>query len=414
LNIGSAVLWILDGRVYSISSAFALTNVGALAGSLPVTVARNNNATPQNVVVTENGCFNLFAASAPTSFADVDLPASPTSVSFLNGYFLWTFGDGRIFASDLNSVSVASNSFHTEQGLFIRRGFVFAGRFYAFGDKWTAVFRDAGTSPFPLAKEVVIPRGIIGTWAIAGDEVGWANTPIFVGDDHIVYRLDGYTPIPISTEDVSRDIRAAAIAEEGSLLEASTYMYGGHAMWTLTYPGNWTWEYNLTTKRWHEKKSYGRDDWRARRSIRAFDRWLVGDDATGRLFEINGEYFLEDIDALIWHVESGSVSAFPNGIVIPRASFNMTAGVGAFPLVGDPNPVDPTPQVSISWSLDGGHTFGIPLLRPLGGPGESKWYPQVLSCGLSRGQGLRFKLRVSDPVHVALHSGVVDAENRGP
>jgi hypothetical protein len=401
------LLWVLDNRIYAVDSAFTMTDLGALLGTLPVTMARNNNASPQNVAVTENGCFNVFTGSAPTGFADPDLPASPTSVSFLNGYFLWTYGDGRIFASDLNSVSVATNSFHVEQGLFIRRGFTYAGRFYAFGNKWTTVFRDAGTSPFPLAREVVIPRGIIGTFAIAGGDVGWANVPIFAGDDGIVYRLDGYTPVPISTDDVSRSIREAFVAGEDHLLEASVHMYGGHAMWTLTSPDRWTWEYNLTTRSWHEKISYGREDWRGRASIRIFDRWLVGDATTGRLFEMSGDYFLEDVNALIWRVDSGSVSDFPNGVAVSRASFNMTAGVGAYPTIGDP-------KVLIAWSLDGGHTFGTPLVRRMGGPGESKWYPSILSLGLSRGQGLRFRLTVSDAVHVALHGGVVDGEARGP
>lgn len=407
LDTGSVVFWIVDNRVLSFDSTFGVTDIGTLAGTLPVTVAKNNNAIPQYVVVTENGCFNLLTAAPPTSFVDPDLPSSPTSVSFLDGYFLWTFGNGGIWASDINQVSVASNSFHIEQGLFVRRGFVFGGRFYAFGDKWTTVFRNAGTAPFPLAREVVIPRGIIGTFAVAGDDIGWANTPIFVGDDHIVYKLDGYTPVPVSTDDVSRDIRVAALAGDGGLLEASVHMYGGHAMWTITYPDHWTWEYNLSTQKWHEKISYGREDWRGRRSVRAYNRWIVGDAATGRLFEMTGDYFLEDVDALIWQVD-GALMAFPNGIVVPRVDFNMTAGVGSFPGTADP-------KVLISWSLDGGHTYGIPLIRPLGGPGQSKNHPYILSCGLSRGQGVRFRLRVSDPVHVALHGGtVLEPDIRGP
>jgi len=165
---GSSVFWILDDRTLSFDSSFTVTDLGALVGVDPITLAKNNAAVPNFVAVTALGCFNLFTASAPTNFADADLPASPTSVCSFHGYFVWSFGDGRIFASDLNSVSVDALSFTTEQGLFVRRVVPYGDRVYAFGDKWIGVYRDAGTIPFPFAREVTIPRGIVGTHAVAG------------------------------------------------------------------------------------------------------------------------------------------------------------------------------------------------------------------------------------------------------
>ena len=96
---GATLLVAMNSRVHAVTVAgetFSSSNLGALAGSLPVTIARNNAATPDIVCVSENGCFNLFTGSAPTSFADPDLP-QPNSVSVINGYFIWTIGDGRIF-----------------------------------------------------------------------------------------------------------------------------------------------------------------------------------------------------------------------------------------------------------------------------------------------------------------------------
>jgi hypothetical protein len=53
------------------------------------------------------------------------------------------------------------------------------------------------------------------------------------------------------------------------------------------------------------------------------------------------------------------------------------------------------------------------VIRHLGGPGFTKSHPYVLNCGLSKGQGLRYRLRVSDPVHVGLNGGIVETEPRG-
>lgn len=406
MDADTVAFWILDDRAVKFDSAYTITDLGALSGDLPVTLAKNNAASPDYVVVTENGCFNLFTGSAPTSFADADLPASPTSVCDFDGYFVWTYGDGRVFASDLNAVTVNALSFTTEQGLVCRRAVRYGGRLYILGDKWTGVYRDAGTSPFPFAREATVPRGIVGTHAIAGWETGWANQLIFVGDDFIVYRLDGYTPVPVSTDDVSRDVQAAVLAGNSNLIEAFVYMYGKNAFWVVSCHDTFTWEYNLTTGEWNERLSYAIDNWKGMKSIRIFNNWHIGDEYSGELYTISGDYFLEGTDPLIWNVESGIVSGFPRGTVIPRASFHITSGVGTYP--GVPNPV-----VEISWSLDGGASYGTPVLRRLGGPGETKSHPYILNTGLSRGQGVRFRLKVSDAVHVGLNGGTVEIESRG-
>src|SRR5215831_2122621 len=406
LDTGVEALWILDNRIMKFDGNFNVTDLGAFAGVEPVTVARNNAATPNNVGVTQDGAFNLLTTGSPTSFADPDLPPNPSSVCDFDGYFVFSYPDGRIYASDLNSVNVAADSFTVEQGLNVRRVVRHAGRLYALGDKWTGVYNDAGKSPFPFQREVTIPRGIVGTHAIAGWETGWANQLLWAGDDFVVYKLDGYTPTPISTDDISRDIQAAVVAGKRDLIEAFVYMYGRSAFWVLTCHEDWTWEYNVSTGEWNERKSYNRDNWKGMKSLRIFDRWLIGDEYSGELYQISGTYFLEATHPLIWQVESGALHNIPRGIVIPRASFNCTTGVGSYPGTADP-------KVLISWSLDGGYTFGLPVTRRLGGPGETKSHPYVLSCGLSKGQGIRYRLSVSDPVHVGLMGGVVEDEPRG-
>jgi hypothetical protein len=407
LDAESVCFWVLDDRVRTFTSTFGLNDGGPLVGTEPVTFGRNNAfPTKQNVVVTENGCFNLFIGSGPTPFADPDLPAGPTSVCDFEGYFIWSFAGGQIYASDLNSVGVQADSFNTEQGLNIRRVVRYGGRLYAFGDKWTGVYRNAGTIPFPLAREVTIPRGIVGTHAIAGWETGWANQLLWVGDDFIVYKLDGYTPTPVSTNDVSRDIQASVLAGGRNFIEAFVYMYGNNAFWVISSHDSWTWEYNLVTGEWNERESFNKVNWKGMRSVRVFDRWIIGDQDTGDLYQVSGTYFLEGTDPLIWRVESGILTGFPRGMIIPRASFNITTGVGTIDFVADP-------RIEISWSLDGGYSYGDPVLRRLGGPGETHSHPYVLQCGLSRGQGVRYRLRVSDPVHVGLSGGTVEVEPRG-
>jgi hypothetical protein len=404
LDCGNVLLWILNNRVFSVISDFTTTNLGTLPGDKPVTTARNNAVIPQNLVVTEHGCFNLFTVGAPTPFADEDLPSGPTSICDFEGYFIWSFASGHIYASDLNTVDVNPLSFNIEQGLEVRRVVRFVSRVWAFGDKWCGVYKNAGTSPFPLARETTIPRGIVGTHAVAGWEAGWANELIWAGDDFVVYRMQGYKPIPVSTDDVSRDIQRAVLDGRRDFIEAFCYMYNNNAFWVLHCHDLWTWEYNIATGAWNERKSFQQNNWRANRCVRIFDRWLVGGDSA-ELFELSGDYFKEDLDPLIWLVETGVVSGFPQRMHIPNASFHITAGVG--PAAGV------EPRVAISWSLDGGHSWGNPVLRNMGAPGKTKFYPSVRNSGISRGHGIRYRLVVSDNVHVGLSGGVIDPQPRG-
>jgi hypothetical protein len=283
----------------------------------------------------------------------------------------------------------------------------FRGEVFAFGDKWTGVYKNAGTSPFPLERRsFTIARGIAGTHAVAGWEDGWANELLWVGEDSVVYRMNGYTPQAVSNPDVVRAIQSCA---DQTLLEASVYMNGGNAMWALTSPSEWTWECNLTTGQWNERQSYNRNDWRGCGTIKAFDQWIAGDRTTGDFYKIDRTYYKENGAALVWEVVSGAVANFPARLGAPRADFDITAAVGSD---SGEDPIETDPSVLIYWSDDGGYSYSNPVSRGIGGEGESKKLVTVLRTGLSQAKGRRFKLKVSDPVHVGFTGGQMVVDQR--
>jgi hypothetical protein len=402
--VASTLICVLDTRAYAVTvsgTTYTGTNLGALAGTDRVTIAKNNNATPQIVCVSDQGCSNLFTGSAPTNFADGDLPAA-NSVCSMDGYFVWSHGSGRLTASELNSVSVATNSFTTEQGLAGRRVVAYRGELFYFGDQWCGVYRNAATSPFPFERRFTIARGIAGTHAIAGWEPGWANELIWVGEDLRVYRLNGYTPEPISTPDVERSLKSAS---DPTLLEATVYMNGGTPVWQITSPGEFTWEY--IAGNWIERESYGRDDCRMSNAVKAFDVWLAGDRTTGKISEVDATWYREINEPLVWTLESGVVSQFPARMTAPRADFDFTAAVGQ---AAGEDPIQTDPTVRISFSNDGGYSYGNPLERKLGQQGKSNQVVASLRTGLIKARGRRFRLVVSDPVHVGFMGGQMVAQ----
>jgi hypothetical protein len=407
--VDTTLLVIFDGEVYSVTvsgSTWTITSLGALSGADLVTVARNRAGTPNIVAVCTAGVFNLFTASAPTSFADADLPAGINSVSFLNGYFVFTRSNGEIWTTALNAVTVDALSFTQAQTRAdgLTRGVAFRENFFAFGPASCEVYRDVGTSPFPLGFVTSIPRGIVGLAAVAGFEEGWANELIWVADDLIVYRLNGYEPQRISPPWVSRWIEALTQTERAGL-QAFVTMAGGHAFWHLSCD-DWSIVYDHTTGQWHEREAYGGGRWRASCSAKFNGSWVVGDATGGEVFTVAEDAY-RDYDTLVrMRVQSMRTGNFPSRIGIPRADFDFTAGVGVS------SGEAPDPVASISWSDDGGGTWSNPLLRAIGAEGEFGQRVTVLRTGMAGVHGRVWRVDVSDPVHVALNGGAMAVEGR--
>jgi hypothetical protein len=136
------------------SAGGASVNVGNLNGTKRGFFAANNNTTPDKVFVDPDGNIATFTPSSVTnSYPDADLPAV-NSVDFLDGYLVFTTGDGRAFATDLNSTSVNALSFGKAEakpdGLV--RVVAWGGRLLFFGNISTEVWTNAGTTPFPFAR----------------------------------------------------------------------------------------------------------------------------------------------------------------------------------------------------------------------------------------------------------------------
>lgn len=398
-----------SGKLETLTSAGgASVSIGNLNGTKRGFFAANNNTTPDKVFVDPDGNIAVFTTSSVTnSYPDPDLP-SCNSVDFLDGYLVFTTGDGRAFATDLNATSVNSLSFGKAEakpdGLV--RVVAWGGRLLFFGNESTEVWTDAGTIPFPFARNNVIPRGLAGPYCVSGYEDGFSRGPIFVGDDNCVYALQGYTPTKVSTPDIDGLIEQII---DKTTLEATSFMARGHAFWQLSCPA-WSWVLDISTSQWFEADSY--EVTRSRRSgtISAFDMWLTGDTQTGNLQQILTSANDEIGNPLRLRVESGPVKSFAAGTVVGRADFYFVTGVG-IATGHDPDQTNPT--VEISWSDDGGVTWSNPILRTLGRQSETRQLISLVSCtGRTQWQGRRWRLDISAAVYGGLLYGTMSDDPR--
>jgi hypothetical protein len=407
------------GTIVNVSGPYVwaqtATGIAFLGGPLPngrlVTIARNNlNPTPDVAIALEEGGVFLVVPNVgvipwpATQRNPIDpavpangLPANANSVSTMDGLFLFTVADGRMFSSNLNTTDVPALNFATAENRSdgLLRGIVSGGIFYAMGPATIEPWLNVGKEFFPLTRGTsVLQVGLLTAGAVAGHEEGWAGKPYFVTSEHTVHELDGYQTRPVSTPPVEEFLRASPVAS----LEASVYAHGGHAIWEISSDIG-TWCYNVTTKAWHQRQMPGGARARNQRSVRSGDRWITGDVFTSSLLAID-ETLIDEAGAIpAWRVESAPLKSYPMRGSIPTvfADFTLARGHGS---------------VLVSWSHDGGVTWRGPYSRsiaPVRGP------VRVNRLGVFSHHGLLVRVECTENVDFAfLGATVADADARRP
>lgn len=413
LNVNENLIVAIEDHIFNVTSngdgTFNAVNLGSLPGSGPVFLARNNKIpTPDIVAVTEGNAYLLTLSGAPSGYPDPDV-GSPNSVVFLGGYFVFSYGDARMRTTALNdtSINTLDTAFAESKPDGLVRVVNFGRDILAFGKSSVEIWRNTGNLvAFPFTYVDTLDYGAASPTAIAGFDAGYAQPLMFVGVDSIVYKMDGYRPTRVSNHAVERYISDLADKTE---LEACVYMHNGHPCWSLS-SASWTWEYDLSSGCWYERESYNLGRWRGCYSVRAFDQWIIGDKYSGKLYAISPKYAKEGNEPLIASIISATMSPFPDQGRWNSLELDIMTGVGI--LFGEA-PIQTLPVCRISTSLDGGVTFGDPIIRSIGRQGNYKAQVRVNNLGIVSAKGAQVRIDVSDPVDFALFAGTADIRRLG-
>jgi hypothetical protein len=215
-----------------------------------------------------------------------------------------------------------------------------------------------------------------------------------------VRQLDGYSSSKISPPDLDRLIGDVSDKET---IKVSVYVNQGHPFVVVSCAA-WTWEYDVTLQRWHERKSYNLLNWRGMLPFFAFGKWLCGSSQNANLHEITKDAKEEDEEPLIVEIETAPQGQFPNGMRINQLDLFVTAAVG----VGSgEEPIETNPSIAISISKDLGISWSNEWIREIGPQGLSPMV-RVNNLGIVKEKGVKFKFVFSDPVHFALMGGAFE------
>lgn len=407
VRIGNLLYVVNGNKAYSIAgSIYAVTELpGTVPGAGPVFMSRNMNASPQILIVHSDG-MSVIEAGTVSDFSDPSLPAI-NSISFMDGYFFPTSLDGRVFASGINDTTFDALDFATAESSpdTLLRSVPFARDLVLMGSTTLEFWGNTGNpTGFPFSRGPVVKVGLLGRYAVAGQEEGFPGDLVFVANDATVRKLSGYTPQKISNPDLDRLIEAVADPDE---ITAHAFVAAGHACVAISSL-DWTWVYDQSTGEWHERESYGQARWRTAFTVDFVGKWLAFDRTGNAVLAINERSRRENGGPLAAEMRSTQTSGFPGRFAVTRASFDFESGVGIDRGI---SPIETNPVVRISWSDDGGRTFGQPLVRELGTQGEHK-IVEIFRCGMTGPKGRQWRWQISDPVEIVFYGGAMNDARR--
>ena len=401
------VLYCVAGtRVYKVTSNQNISLIGSMNISTtgPVYMERNRRSTPDIGIVCD-GLMYYVRSDVLTQVTDADL-LSPTSLSFVDGYFVigtannkWQIGaiddasawDALDFTrADADPDAVVTVSAMQSQAVI-------------FGERSVEFWRNTGNADFAFERVTSADIGCVAAGSVQQLEQSIA----FVASDRTVRILYGYEARRISNHAVERSIEGLT---DRSIIQSSTWVKDGHSFYAITAPGYWTWVFDTTTTDWHQRKSYGLDYWKVS-TVTAFDGKLIAGDASeGLLYEMSAAFYDEAGDPLVMECYTPTVHAFPYRLRTNSIYVQVQKGVGT----GQGDSQDTDPKLMLSWSEDGGETFGPERMLPIGAQGRTVIKVEANRLGIAPADGRVYRLAVSAKVAKGLYGLAIDADKLPP
>lgn len=390
MEVFSNTLYVVSGTtLYSVNSLGTATTIGAVGGGT-APVSMTNDGT--NLAIVSGGLGYAYDGTTLAQITDVDF--SPAAkCTFADNYTVFVekdtnqyFWSNLLAPSTIDALDFASAEAHPD--LIVSCDWNHR-QLVLFGEKTIQLLYNAGDPllPFQPASSDLIERGLIGVDAHTADD----NTIFWVGDDLIVYRLQGSTPVRVSTYATEEAIRASTDIPG---IIAFHHTEGGHKYICLDIPGQTTWAYDISTGFWHERNSFGITGWMARHSARVYNKNLFQDRASGNIYYTDASNYTENSAILEHEIITPSTGLFPVRSTMGPLVADFEVGQGLTLGQG----VDP--QIMMAYSDDGGNTWSPERWKTLGAIG--RYSERVQWNRMGQFQERVFKFRHTDPTKFAL------------
>jgi hypothetical protein len=392
MGMGDYLYVVTGAEVYRVDSSAVATLAGSVAGTEPVVMANNGTHV---VFATEKAQIYAVGATDYNTLSVTDA----NGVAFQDGYLLFTKRDSQeLFISALNDALTYDPLDFTLVNALpdLNVGIANLNReTWAFNERSTQVYYNSGAAAFPFDRN---PSGVLERGCFARSSIAVRQGSVFwLGDDLRVYASQGYQAVQISTPPIDDAIEG--LSQQDAAV-AFTYSQLGHSFYALTFPGQATYVYDITTGLWHERQSDGRNDWRVRSYSKWFGKWLVGDAVNGNIYELDPDTYTDNGSTIRRVMTTPPLHANRQRLFFGRLEIDMERGVG---LEGSGQGSDP--MAMLDWTDDGGRHYSNELWRAMGKSGQYKvratW--DRLGSSFERTYRLSFSDAVKSVVIEAFH-----------
>lgn len=419
---------VIGQGVYSISAAWALTQIGTLDTILTTPVSMIDNGTTMLIADGSTlGYQVVLATNAFSTIADSTFTGA-VRADYIDTFLVWNTPNTQFFGSTL-SASTSAGAITFDPTYFASKvGYpdnlqtliVNKNELLLFGALKSEIWFDAGNTNFPFAKlpGAYIEHGIAAPYSVASADISVFWLAQDLQGIGMVLRQRGYETKTISTPPIARAIQRMAAA--GTIADAIgfTFQVENHIFYVLTFPtGNETWVWDEASDLWHQwawTDANGALN-RHRANCFAFINGTLtcGDWENGRLYALDTETYTDDGGPISFvrgfpHISSATG---PRGTPIDTGgsrmqfkSFIADIECGLAPKDALGNPA----EITLRWSLDRGRTYGQGVLMPAGSPGEYLTWPTWRQAGISRDMVFEISHSIAGPA--ALNGAWVDAD----
>ena len=401
MQIMGGLLYAVSGNeVFKVTTAGTPTSLGSITGTEDRVDLANDGT--NMTIINPDGLGWYTTSSTLTAISDGDFPTA-SSVTFLDGYHIVSkTSSGRFYISstyDPSSWDALDFATAEETPDNLVRVFSFNSALWLFGTTSYEVYYNSGNADFPFNQiqgAVNTTRGLAARSAIAQED----NSLIFLGDDRIVYRVEGYNPVRLSTYAVESALQGYTVISDAF---GFIYTQDGHKFFVLSFPTeSATWVCDLSNGLWHERDYQPTEGmWRANAKEDFAGKVLIGHATNGKIYELDYDTHTED-GTVIQRIVEGSVVFDDEGrITHHKVRLDCDAGVGLASGTGA------DPQVIMTYSDNGGKSYSNERWASFGKIGEYTKRAIWRRNGQSRERTYKFEM--TDPVPWRVTGAYVDA-----
>jgi len=380
--------------LYSLDASGTSTAKGTLNTSNGrVSMAHNGTraGANQQIMIVDGSSGYIYDNVADTlsEITDPDF-VTGTSLTFIDGYFVWSQKDSdRFWISSLyDGTAIDPADFSTAEGAPDRIQGVIADRreLYLFGEKTLEVWYNAGDpdNTFQRFQGGFSQCGAVGdTPAKFDNSIAWLKKNDR-GQGEVVILADSYQPKIISTPEVNYQMSTYTIDDAFSY----AYQSEGHEFYVITFPTNdVTWVYDASTQVWHQRAHA--EGTRERYNCHTFSmgKHLFGDFENGKIYQLDNSLGTFDGSRIPRERTTALVTEEEKRARISSVQLDMEEGIG------DPNANDT--GMWLSYSKDGGHTYSNEVERSAGEGGQ--YSLRVIWRRLGFARNWIFKIRTWSP-----------------